>query len=89
MPRQRDTRPLPAVLAAPDSADRLATELTLAAQAVQGDDPLSADRRRFLSRAAGQVAGYGTDASSASAPAEPADGFRPALVGDDLETRGA
>jgi len=85
MPRQRDTRPLPAVLAAPDSADRLATELTLAAQAVAGDDPLSADRRRFLARAAVQVAGYGTDAGTA----EPAGEFRPALVGDDLQTREA
>jgi len=97
MPRQTDRRPLPAVLAAPDSADRLATELELAAHAVTGDDPLAADRRRFLGRAAGQVAAYGTEAVDAAASAEPVaeptpSAFTPRVMGgedDDLETRGA
>jgi len=78
---------LPAVLNDASSADRLAVELEVAAGMVGGDDPISRDRREFLAQASVQVANYGRN-GSAHAPAEPGPAnFRPAVVGDDLETR--
>jgi hypothetical protein len=76
---------LPAVLNDPSSADRLSVELEVAAAAITGDGPLDRDRRAFLARASVQVASYGTGGTAHTEPA--ADGFRPAVVGDDLETR--
>jgi len=77
---------LPAVLADAASADRLAVELEVAAGLVEGDGPLERDRRAFLARASVQIANYGVD-GQAYAPAQPPAEFRPAVVGDDLETR--
>lgn len=73
---------LPAVLAVPLLADRLAVELETAAGMVGGEDPISLDRRAFLASAAEQVAQYG----AATVDAPPAQ-YRPALVSEDLETR--
>jgi hypothetical protein len=85
MARRNPLEALPAVLRNPASADRLATELTVAAESISGDDRLSTDRRRFLAGVAVQVESFGSDAPRAD------DGqlteYRPALVRDDLETR--
>jgi len=77
---------LPAVLADASSADRLATELEVAAGLVGGEDPISRDRRAFLARASVQVATFGT-AGTAHTETPPAGEFRPSVVGEDLETR--
>lgn len=81
---------LPAVLAAPLSADRLAVELEVAAGMVGGEDPLSRDRRAFLLSAAAQVANYGV-AGSAHTETEPAQPLQLRPRGntpdEDLETR--
>lgn len=58
----RDTRPLPAVLASPMLADRLAVELETAAMGVSGDTPMDRERRAFLASASVQVATFGTGA---------------------------
>lgn len=84
---RRDTRGLPAVLASPMLADRLAVELTTAAEAVPGDDVMSKERRGFLAAAAVQVEGYGTSATTAAT--EPAADYRPSVVRDDVHTRNA
>lgn len=76
---------LPAVLNDSASADRLAVELEVAALAVAGDDPISRDRRAFLAQASVQVGSYGRSGTAHTEPA--ATEFRPAVVGDDLETR--
>ena len=79
---------LPAVLADAASADRLAVEIQVAAGQIEGDGPLERDRRTFLARAAVQVANYGVDGAAHVQPEpSPAPSFRPAVVGDELETR--
>lgn len=84
---RRDTRGLPAVLASPMLADRLAVELTTAAEAVPGDDAMSKERRGFLAAAAVQVEAFGTPAVTEST--EPAVEYRPSVVRDDVHTRNA
>jgi hypothetical protein len=56
----RDNRALPAVLASPMLADRLAVELETAALAVPGETPMDRERRAFLASASAQVATFGT-----------------------------
>lgn len=87
MARATDRRALPAVLASPMLADRLAVELTTAAEAVSGDDAMSRERRGFLAAAAVQVEAFGTGAVAEEA--EPAAPYRPSVVRDDVETRAA
>lgn len=87
MPRSTDRRALPAVLASPMLADRLAVELTTAAEAVPGDDAMGRERRGFLAAAAVQVEAFGTGAVTEST--EPVANYRPSVVRDDLETRAA
>jgi len=86
MPRSRTS--LPAVLAVPLLADRLAMELGQAAVLADGPDPAERERAAFLTSAAAQVADYGTGATAEPAP-EPAVQLRPAASGghEDLETR--
>ena len=62
----RDVRPLPAVLASPMLADRLAVELETAALAVPGETPMDRERRAFLASASVQVATFGTGQGSAT-----------------------
>lgn len=83
MTRRNPLEALPAVLRNPMLADRLAVELTVAAEGIPGDDRLAIDRRQFLAGVAVQVESFGTNAPADGQPTE----FRPAVVGDDLETR--
>lgn len=88
MARATDRRALPAVLASPMLADRLAAELTVAAEGVQGDGAMDRERRAFLAGAAVQVEGFGSAANLTEGQgyAEP---YRPTVVRDDIETRAA
>jgi hypothetical protein len=85
---RRNTPVLPAFLASPMLADRVAVEITEAAAAVTGDGPMATERRGFLAAVAVQVEAFGTTAVSSAANAEPAQ-YRPSVVRDDVETRDA
>lgn len=78
---------LPAVLAVPLLADRLAMELGLAADEVAtlDESPAGRERAAFLASASAQVGAYGTAAMAEPDP-EPVQ-LRPAEADDDLETR--
>jgi len=78
--RATDRRALPAVLASPMLADRLAVELTTAAEAVQGEDAMSRERRGFLAAAAVQVESFGSNAVAERDAAEPDVHYRPRAV---------
>lgn len=86
MTRRNPLEALPAVLRNPMLADRLAVELTMAAESIPGDDRLSTDRRMFLAGAAVQVESFGSNAPALD-EGDPPVTHRPALVRDDLETR--
>ena len=85
MARATDRRGLPAVLASPMLADRLAVELTTAAEAVPGDDAMSRERRGFLAAAAVQVEAYGSDAATSEPDVQYRQGPR-SLGGVDHES---
>lgn len=91
MPRQR-ANGLPAVLAVPLLADRLAVELEQHAEdvATLDESPAGRERAAFITSAAAQVRQFGTEATAQQdEPAPAPTAFVPGIVGDDLETRGA
>jgi hypothetical protein len=82
---RRSGTALPAFLASPMLADRVAVEIAEAAAAVQGDGPMASERRTFLAAVAVQVEAYGTEAVSRQ-PVEPTE-IRPGGRLQAMETR--